>query len=170
VIVHKQRVVVHFPEKTLTSHKAINMPTVPTNALTINQHVLFHSDWLPIYNITDFFKCQDMLQRMYLEYSKFFTYWPGTQTTGLYDKMFDELRTDLKNTAFSLMCNEGYYYTNIVLTTDTNFPPTDMNPFFHVEIHIGSSLIFSSKRDLGHLDQNTFDYVLDFILQKITKF
>jgi hypothetical protein len=162
-------IAVHFPEKTLTTHKTTHTPMVPTRVLTINQHVLFNSEWLPIYNIADFYKCQAMLQRLYYEYLTFYACFPNHQFIGHFNPMFDEQRTMLKNATFSLECNEGYYHTSIDLHIKNNFPPMDMAHFLHVELYIGSSLIFSSKRDLNQIDDITFGHLLDFILQKITK-
>ena len=170
VNVQKSGVAVHFPEKSLSTHdETARVSRAHTTVLTINQHVLFHTDWLPIWDIPDEIKCHDMLRRLHREYLKLYNNYPVTQLNKSDTKYVDEVRTVLNNATCSLECTEEYHRTTINLQIKKNSPSTNINNFPYVEIYFGSSLKFSSTRDLEHIDNTTFIYILDFIMQKIIK-
>lgn len=170
VDVHNSGVTVHFPEKPPTSDgDTAKMSPVHTSVLTINHRVLFDTNWLPIDPPAHFFKCRAMLRRMYAEYLTFYADFPMTQSTKTEFPLADLQRTVLKNMSFSLEHCKEYYCTRINVLINKNGPSIDTTQFPHIEIYVGPSLKFSSKRDLNHIDTATFSYVLDFILQKLTE-
>lgn len=165
VDVHDHGIALHFPSRTLTAHPTVHPPMLPTCVLSINNVVLFDLHWLPIHTEADFYKCQDMLYRLYYEWWANF---PQTPSAHFMYKLYDKQRTFKKNVMVSLDLSEEYGYTYFNVHMTKTGPLFDHDLYPHVSIYCGGSLIFSSQRDLDRLDKPTLTWLLGIIVEKLS--
>ena len=157
-------IAVHFPQKPcIYPYSPTDKNNIPEVILKVSEQVLFSYAWLPIASYYDLNKCHDMLTRMAYY---FFKCDPAWQPTTSFVKYYDKQNTFQKNSDYTLNCQESYLQVLIDLKIlSSHSHPVRQGP--HIEIHIGSYLVFSSKRDLKGLSTSSFNDVLNYILRKI---
>jgi hypothetical protein len=167
--VYEKSLVVTFPERP-TDHLTCETQYLPYINVFVNKQQLFSFEWLPVYTKADLEKCQDILYKLFQEYLilTHFAYNYPTSCSG----PCDIFEINYQNHEFSLFSQEYSNSTTIQIDINKNSPRVVDNevPTFHVQLYIGSYLIFCSHRDLSGLSEKNVNYVTTFILSKIAKF
>jgi hypothetical protein len=160
------RIEILFPEQTEKSQFC-----VPIKQFYINKQLVFHTNWLPITTSTDFLKCQDILNRLYCEYTTVIHWnvWPSTHAS---PKYYNESSTLYNNSLYSLSCFENCTTTSIELDLKSSVSPViaEQNKPFHVQLYIGPHKMFCSEKDLVVLDADSVNFILSYVLYKLAIF
>jgi hypothetical protein len=188
VHVENDKIVLLFPEPSSTY--VPKYPHTQTVQFFLNRQVVFDYQWLPIYSLNDFYRVKDMIAKSFQEYSNktYKNNFLAPKTICCNTKYFEEMFTICETKHFYLSCIEDVYTSSIILdlkaisklfpTLNSNsnsnsnpmpFSESNLNPM-HVQIFIGSNLIFSTHRDLlPFLDTSMIHFVTQFILYKLLK-
>jgi hypothetical protein len=170
--VYDKSLVVTLPERTATQDDRLSFDAqyLPYINVFVNKQQHFSFDWLPIYTKADLSKCKDMLYKLFHEYL-FSTQYALNYPCSISGPC-DLFEMNYQNQEFSLFSQEQCNSTSIQIDIHKNMSPVVNKeiPTIHVQLYIGSYLIFCSHRDLWGLSDNNVNYITHFILSKISKF
>jgi hypothetical protein len=135
--------------------------------LHLNNHLIFHSNWLPILSTQDLFKIKSMIYQIWQEYMilTHYKYHPSS-----WHSFFTPLFTIFNDYHYNLTCsvkNNTTYIQLITKNSNLHSPSRLSPPPVHIKIYLGSYLLLCSKTQLQNLDTDSVEFVLSFILNKL---
>ncbi|MFN5443679.1 MAG: hypothetical protein ACK48V_05570 [Crocinitomicaceae bacterium] len=175
--VFDKKIIACFSERTQNNNFVyLDVKCIPQFNLFINKIQLLSFDWLPIYTVNDLEKIQDMFYKFLNEYQLLenqnypaVSHFPPIGTYNVFETYYVDQE-------FSLSCHETFNSTDINIKikestkTNTILNITNENsPPVHLQIYIGSYLVFCSQRDLQNLSKENVNYIINFLFSKASK-
>jgi hypothetical protein len=175
--VFDKKIIAYFSERTQNNNFVyLDVKCIPQFNLFINKIQLFSFDWLPIYTVNDLEKVQDMFYKFLNEYQLLenqnypaVSHFPPIGTYNVFETYYADQE-------FSLCCNEAFNLTDINIRIKDNTKSdlkvnnkNDNETPVHLQIYIGSYLVFCSQRDLKNLSNENVNYINNFLLSKASK-
>lgn len=155
---------IHFPEK-CGDEKTFSNQEIQ---LFVNECLLFHSNWLPIYSASDYFKCKTMFFLSYQMYCNALQqlYYTPNVSDPYYS---DEIVTHINNDTFSIYSFENPSLCSVEINVHKEDSDNEQTvPKFSLQIFIGSNLVVDTNREFKNC--SSVHYILQFLLSKLSKY
>lgn len=163
VHVFNNKIIAQFPVKPDYTQ---DFQSMHHNQLYLNRQLIFHTNWLPILTSQDYTKFKAIFHQLWHEYT-ILTRHKYYSASAYVPYMYSELMTIYNTPSYYLSCIESVSLTSIDLTTKLTHLFTPQTIPIHVQFYIGSHLILCSETQLSHLEGETLQFVLAFILLKL---